>query len=236
MKIKPLMTAVCLFSLYAVAEDSYNKKFESVQPTKCDNLYLKRVKAFKNWNKTAPKGGLVLLGDSITQGFPEKQAPKEWKLSARGIAGDGVGGGKFRGLINRLDVSCNNLAPSKVFIKIGINDIRNSDEEQVRIPLKTRLDSYREIIRSLKKNNKTIEIYLSSILPTRGKYAFRNKEVREVNTLLKQLAEKEKINYFDLGKAFLVNGEMNPELTKDDIHLNAKGYKVWIRELHKIMK
>lgn len=218
------------------AKDTYSNKFEFSQPTKCDKLYLNRVNMFKKWNAAAKDGGTVLLGDSITQTFPTKQVPAEWNLQARGIAGDGIGGWKYRGLLDRLDVSCNDLKPSKIFIKIGINDIPNlpNQRESEYIPESVKIKSYATLIERLKTANPNAQIYLSSVLPTTGKYAPRNERILTMNKKLAALAKKEGIEYVDLHSVFLSNGEMKKELTRDGIHLNSKGYKVWIEALEKI--
>jgi lysophospholipase L1-like esterase len=220
------------------AADTYTKNFPLKQPTKCDQLYLKRVKLFEKWNQTAEEGGIVLLGDSITQAFPVKQVPAEWKLQARGIAGDGIGGWKYRGLLDRLDVSCNDLKPSKIFIKIGINDIPNDPnaENKNYIPKNVKIDSYRELVKKLQSKNRSAEIYLCSILPTRGKYTTRNDRILKLNKELKSLAQRERVHYIDMHSAFLADKEMHQALTRDGIHLNGTGYKVWIKELEKIME
>lgn len=226
-----------------VAEKQEAKKFEQIQPSKCDAHYLRKVKAFEAANKNAPKGGVVLLGDSLTEGFPVNRVPKEWKLVGRGISGDCIGGWKYRGLLDRLDVSCFQLKPKQVFILIGINDtISWKDELKWKespqsAPMKDWVEGYKKVIRKIRKNNVQTRIVLCSLLPTAYKrnYGKYNKEVLERNAKLKEVARVMKVEYADFHKAFLKEdgSAMKDEYSRDGVHLTKKGYDVWIEELKK---
>lgn len=225
--------------------DDYAGKFEQVQPTKCDEHYLKRIAYFKKSNSTVKPGGLVLLGDSISEVFPINGAPKEWNLISRGISGDGIGGGKHRGLSNRLRVSCHDLKPSAVFIKIGINDIvdwgmgiKQTDEAE-------RLKNYRRVIQDIKKFNPKANVFISSVLPARtinnprGKkrdFGQYNATIVPFNAQLKIIAKEEKITFVDLHQSFVEKGgdKIRADLTSDGVHLSRAGYALWIKELKKL--
>ena len=227
-------------------QDDYKRKFKDVQPTRCDKVYLRRTTQFRQSNKTVKPGGVVLLGDSITQAFPQQNCPKEWNLNARGISGDGIGGSTFRGLINRLNISCHDLKPSVVFIKIGINDIIQWNPTPPQSPEKLRLETMREVIQNIKNNNPGVSIYITSVLPTRKrdnsrgaklKFESYNPTIINYNNKLQALAKETKCSYFDLHSKFYdtQKKELKATYTKDGVHLTKAGYDLWITELKKII-
>lgn len=236
-----LRTAEASFA--TVKADKYDH-FKQQQPTKCDHIYLKRMAQFKKENPKAPKGGIVLLGDSITQGFPEKDVPKEWKLTARGISGDGIGGGKFMGLVNRLNASCHDLKPKKVFIKIGINDLLDYKTGVAGSDDKTRLATYAKVLQEIKERNPGVKVYLSSILPVcnKGKWSTKlnfvqfNDEIDTYNNKLQKIAKDNGVTFVDFHSKFQdKEGLMKNHLTKDGVHLTRAGYKLMIQELTKVV-
>ena len=243
------MKFIYLFSTLLIlftsqAEDKYSH-FKRQQPTKCDGIYINRMKHFNKVNADAPKGGIVLLGDSMTQAFPEKAVPSEWKLTARGISGDGIGGGDFMGLINRLHASCHELKPKKVFIKIGINDLLDFQLGLEGSPEELRLKTYAEVFKEIREHNPGVKIYISSVLPVRNKgawstkhdFASFNNKIDAFNKKLKQVAKENKVYFVDLHSKFEnEDGQMKDELTRDGVHLTGAGYDLMIEELTKVVE
>ena len=82
-------------------------------------LYKKTVdNAFIELNKSAKPGGIVFVGDSITDFFRLNEFFHGVYIINRGIGGDTTDG-----VLKRLSESVFDLSPSKVFILIGTNDI-----------------------------------------------------------------------------------------------------------------
>ena len=155
----------------------------------------------------------------------------------RGIAGDCVGGWQYRGLLDRLEVSCHALKPSKVFIKIGVNDL--IDNQKAAAPKKELYRGYREIIQQIQQRNPQANIYISSILPiAHGKYAKTNGHILEVNKKIKKIANEMKVTFVDMHQLFANPDRrtMQKKLTYDTIHLTKEGYALWLEQLEKIMK
>ena len=71
-------------------------------------------------NANLSKGQIVFVGDSITDFYPLDDYYADLNLATynRGIGGDTTGG-----LLDRMKVSLYDLAPSKIVLMIGINDI-----------------------------------------------------------------------------------------------------------------
>ncbi|MEM7459554.1 MAG: hypothetical protein AAF331_08820, partial [Pseudomonadota bacterium] len=69
------------------------------------------------------------------------------------------------------------------------------------------------------------DLYVLSVLPRGGP---GNAVITEVNARLQDAAEARPFVYLDLATAMRApNGEMRPELSYDNLHLNVHGYAVW---------
>ena len=87
----------------------------------------KRRSSWLNEKKASDQGGIVFLGDSITQG---------WGEDFKGLFGDvnvvnrGISGDTSRGLLLRLKRDVIDLSPAAVVIMIGANDLAEKAKEK----------------------------------------------------------------------------------------------------------
>ena len=84
-----------------------------------------------------------------------------------------------------------------------------------------------EIIRT--KLNKKIPVVFVAIKPSIARWRLENKYV-ETNQLIKDfLATKKHTQFLDVHSAMLdENGKVYQDIfVKDNLHMNAKGYKIW---------
>jgi lysophospholipase L1-like esterase len=203
--------------------------------------WVDRVKSFREQNKQIEQNkaveNVVLLGDSITEGFNvDKYFPDRHVLN-RGIGADVIGNAlpdsDKRGILRRMDESVFDCNPSDVFLLIGINDLgmghKPADIEA----------GDREILEQIKKRLPAVHVHIQSLLPTRGNYVKHNPNVLDVNNRLQKLAKEFGYDYVDLhSKMTDDKGELKKELTKDGLHLGAPGepgYKIWKAEIEKTM-
>ena len=190
----------------------------------------RRVAAFKKEEASIRKGGIVLLGDSLTEGVDVKKYFPGKNVINRGISGDKIGGWKYYGILDRLDTGVFNLKPRAVFILIGINDIIfwNTPSEEME-------KGYNAVFSELKRRAPKTKIYIQSLLPTTSKrYGKYNNEVIAWNKKLRALARKYSFTYLDFAPAFKdKNGKLKKDITKDGLHLNEKGYAIWANLLRK---
>lgn len=100
------------------------------------------------------KGKIIFLGNSITEFGDWKQLLKDSTVINRGIASDIT-----FGILNRLDEVIAHL-PSKLFIKICINDISKD------IPDKVIIENIFTIVERVKTGSPKTQIFVQSILPT----------------------------------------------------------------------
>lgn len=182
--------------------------------------YAKRLEIFINESKNVKTGGVVFIGDSITEGFPLDKAFPNDNVINRGISGD-----KIDGVTERLDVSAKILKPKKIYLKIGINDLCSSEFPD----LEKLAKSYKILLMELKNAAPGAEINVLSILPVRDGFASKKPIVNKFNKTIKTLAEEQKMNYIDMHPAFEdEEGYLRSDFTGDGIHLTPEGYLAWL--------
>ncbi len=192
-----------------------------------------RVKAFKEQNENLKN--VVLLGDSITEGFEVAKYFPGRRILNRGIGADVIGNAMPpddpRGVLQRLDESVFDCAATDVFILIGINDLntgRTVDSMEV---------GYRELLKRLRERQPALRIHVQSLLPTRGAHAKQNAPVLDFNQKLKKLAEEFKCNWIDLHALMRDDkGELKADFTNDGLHLTEPAYRTWRTEILKALK
>lgn len=194
--------------------------------------YTNRVQAFKEQNEQLRY--VVLLGDSITEGFEVAKFFPGRRVLNRGIGADVIGNAlpddDNRGILRRLNESIFDCAPTDLFLLIGINDLGDGHTPQVME------QGYREILQQVKTKAPTVRVHVQSVLPTRGAHAKHNPNVNDFNDRLQKLAKEFNYDYVDLHKLFADDkGELKAEITHDGLHLTADAYRIWQAEIERVM-
>lgn len=179
----------------------------------------------------------LFLGDSITEQYDLKEYYEGYPVVNSGVSGDFTSS-----IVENMKKRVYDYNPSKVFLLIGINDLRNGkDVSEI-------VSNIKEIIKLIKENRPYSEIYLESIYPINKTdddkisdsvkdIEFDNEKIIEVNNLLKDLVKDEKITYVDLyNKLVDDDGNLNISYTKDGLHISSEGYKFITKELMKYIK
>lgn len=192
-----------------------------------------RVKGFKEQNLTL--GNVVLLGDSITEGFEVTKYFAGRRVLNRGIGADIIGNAlppdDPRGLLRRLDNSVFDCAATDVFILIGINDLNSGRN------VETMETGYREMLGRIRKKMPDLRLYVQSVLPTRGNFDHRNEAVRQFNTKLRRLATEFGCTYLDLHALMIdAEGKLKAEFTNDGLHLTEPAYLIWREQILAALK
>lgn len=186
--------------------------------------YENRVRSFKEQNLLLKN--VVLLGDSITEGFDTTKYLPGYRVINRGIGADVIGndlpGNDKRGVLKRLDSSVFDCNPTDVFILIGINDLgQGHTPEQVE-------SGYLEMLTKIRERLPQVKLHLQSLLPCRDRFSKHNAKVLDVNKRIQNLATEFNADYIDLHSKFADNkGELKDELTNDGLHITAPAYEVW---------
>lgn len=209
---------LCLASAFGIAQ---NTVYDSIQYAK--EHHQKRLLLFRN--EPIVKGKIIFLGNSITEFGDWKKLLDDSTVINRGIAGDNT-----FGVLARLN-DVTDREPSKLFVKIGINDISQN------IPAEIIVKNISTIIKTVKAKSPVTKIYVHSVLPTndnvKNEYpdAYnKNGIVDRVNRQLKKQAKKYNIRYIDINKVFRNRyGKLDVKYADaDGLHLNDLAYKTWI--------
>ena len=192
-----------------------------------------RVRAFKEQNLAWRN--VVLLGDSITEGFDVAKYFSGRRVLNRGIGADVIGNAlppnDPHGVLQRLDNSVFDCAATDVFILIGINDLNSGRT------VETMETGYRDLLDRLRKGAPALRIHVQSVLPTRGAFDARNEPVRQFNARLRKLAEEFGCSFIDLHPLMCdAEGKLKAEFTNDGLHLTDAAYAVWREQILSAMK
>ncbi|MBN1475507.1 hypothetical protein JXA47_02020, partial [Candidatus Sumerlaeota bacterium] len=169
---------------------------------------------------TVEPGGVVFLGDSITEGFPLDEA-----FPGQNVINRGIGGDRIQGIIERLGVCVEALAPRRVHLMIGVNDLWWGNERRPEV-LEVQ---YARLLDEIARRVPETELIVLSILPMGDRADERNEIIRDMNARIRALAEARDLEYIDLHPLFAgEDGKMLPELTTDGVHLTLDGYEAWL--------
>lgn len=160
---------------------------------------------------------IAFVGDSITEGgrwdewFPER--------STHNL---GIGGTTTDDLVARFD-SVIELRPEAVALLVGTNDLgtRKSVEHLVR--------NIEFVLVNLRRGLPGARMLVQSIMPRGREFAA---QIQDANRHLRQFAPSVNAQYLDLWPAMAqADGELDPALSPDRLHLNDEGYERWLTEL-----
>ena len=183
--------------------------------------------AFHVQNANLSHGQIVFIGDSITDLYPLDQYYADLPLASynRGISGDTTGG-----VLDRLSVSAYELAPSKIVLMIGTNDINGSDTvEKI-------AERYEQILSKLRAELPSTEIYCISVIPQNEdleahstiNVAKSTERIHTLNDKIEAMCPTYAATYLDLYPLLAdENDRLIHAYSDDGIHLNAAGFAVW---------
>jgi len=201
-----------------------------------DTLYAK----FAEENQTATKGQIVFVGSSLMETFPIEQweAERDLDLPAH-IYNRGVRATTTADLLAHMDLQIFDLAPSKVFINIGSNDLGFN------VPEETFLANYKKIIADIQNRLPETQIYVMKYYPMNkendfsrtdpdGKEAVKqlnhdrsNDKLGAANIKVEALANELGVNYIDVNAGLAdENGNLKQELTFDGSHMLPVGFEI----------
>ena len=211
--------------------------------------YYKRKAVF---DKESPitENDIVFLGNSLTEGgnwasyFPDVQKALQKKGGAirnRGIVGD-----TFGGIDDRLD----QILPGKpktIFFMSGANDVSHN------LTADSIANGIMNVVRRIKKESPKTKVYLQSLLPINESFkryrllTGKTAMFSEINAKLEAMCKKEKVTFINLYPLFLTNGPadlalpaseqvLNPNITRDGLHVTKEGYKIWQEAIRKYVK
>lgn len=174
----------------------------------------------------AGKGSVdvVLIGDSITWAGKWESRFPGLRLVNRAVPGY-----KTTDVLHQLDATLA-LRPKKAILMIGINDLLSL------APVDQVYEGIDAIVRRLQAGG--IPIVMMATLECSRKSCVQAVDwVRELNSKLKVLAQKEKIPFIDLNpKLTDADSGLLPKYTWDGLHLSEPAYVIWADALRPYLK
>lgn len=131
-----------------------------------------KIKWYHSLNKIAEKGEIVFAGSSFMQDFPIQELERNFSLEHI-VYNRGISGLTVKKLQTCLAECIFELAPSKIFLNIGEEDISTLD-----MPINAFIDAYLQIIKTIKTNLPAAKIYVIGLLPTLENYKEVNKQLQ----------------------------------------------------------
>jgi lysophospholipase L1-like esterase len=171
---------------------------------------------------------VVLLGDSITQGWGEDFSA--WfpglKIANRGISGD-----TSRGVLIRLKEDVLALEPKAVVLLIGTNDLEEqADPETVAANLKL-------ILAALQQDDAKMPVVLCQVFPSSESKNRPVAKIKRVNQLCAQVVKgNAQVTLVETWPLFAdAKGDAIPAEFPDLLHPNLAGYAKWAAALRPVL-
>lgn len=185
---------------------------------------------YRDANRTVTRTDVVFMGDSITDFW---QQPRFGGFfPGKNYADRGISAQTTPQMLLRFRPDVIALKPRAVVILAGTNDIAGNTGPMTNEEIQNNLMSMAELA---KANN--IRVVLSSITPVSAYHAAPNappqttrrpvERIKAMNDWMKSYAAANKHIYLDYYSAMIDgSGMLKTELSEDDLHPNAAGYKV----------
>lgn len=163
------------------------------------------------------QGGIVFLGDSITQGWGANlnQLFPGIKTVNRGISGDTT-----RGVLLRLQEDVIALNPRGVVLLIGTNDLEEA------APPESTASNLKLMLAALKAHNPAMPIVLCNVFPSSATKKRPAEQIKKINQLCYAVLKDEaQVTLLDTWALFAnAQGDAKPEEFPDLLHPNSVGY------------
>jgi lysophospholipase L1-like esterase len=174
------------------------------------------------------QGALVLLGDSITQGWWDAGS----LFPGVKIANRGIGGDTTRGVLIRLQEDVLAVNPRGVVLLIGTNDLEEwASPEIIAGNMKLILDA-------LKQHNPKMPIVLCQVMPASLTMRRPAHQIRKINELYAGLlTDYPQVTMLDTYTLFAAEkGDAPAAIFPDLLHPNATGYAMWAAALRPVLE
>ncbi|WNM18238.1 GDSL-type esterase/lipase family protein [Flavobacterium capsici] len=200
--------------------------FISLNTFSQQKLFWDEIKAFKTEDSiNPPKDGMILFIGSSS--FRLWKTAKE-DLHNETIVNRAFGGATLEDLIYYQNDVVLKYNPKKIVIYCGENDVASSEKITGQIVF----DRYKTLHTTLRKQFPKVPIIFVSLKPCILRWEMKDRMIA-ANDLIKDYLKQDKNAVFvNIWDKMLENGKpMNDIFIEDNLHMNAKGYAIWSKEL-----
>lgn len=204
------------------APAAYHVKLVNAEPRSSERAWLKRHKKIVAQARQGTYD-VMLLGDSITQGWDYNQAVWQARFPGLRALNAGIASDRVEHILWRVQHGLFDKArPKTVVLLGGINNLAISNPDAI-------TDGLRQIIAEIHKRSPRTKVLLLGLFPT-GKEATdqRRAKVRLANLKIATLADGNRVEFCEIGERFLGDdGWISRNIMFDYLHLTRKGYEIW---------
>ena len=156
----------------------------------------------------------VFMGDSLVEGFSAYQYLDTSSVVAKVGSNVASAGEQIQSVIN--------LAPKRLYLLYGLNDLQIYQDEIDFIR------AYDDLISTLKEKLPSTTIYITSIFPVQDWVSqeqpnLSGERIKSFNHALQQMCEEEGYRYIDVGSSL-----DNSYYEQDGMHVKASFYPIWM--------
>lgn len=195
-----------------------------------------KLERYRIANQSAQKGQIVFVGSSLMEMFPVEKLLRERGVDTV-VYNRGIGGYVTDELLAHLDVCVTDLAPRRVFINIGTNDLSDASR-----PLAEVMARYDAILTGIEQRVPGVEVLLMAYYPINYDAAAEsmksclrvrtNEKITQANALVQQLAHRHGQEYIDVNRALRdAQGRLRAEYTIEGMHIREEGYRAIMDDL-----
>lgn len=205
----------------------------TLQAQTTDLPFWKNIQAFYKQDsiKMPEKGQILFIGSSSFTNWKDVQD----YFPGYTIINRGFGGSRLTDQLTYVSDMMERYRPRQVVVYCGENDLTGNDNPTAD-SVYNRFVRLMKIVRNKKYGKKLPVVYIS-IKPSPARIKFQPQMV-EANRMIKTyLAKQKKAVFVDVaGKMFNADGTVMPEIFgKDSLHMNAKGYAIWQKEIAPVL-
>jgi beta-glucosidase len=176
---------------------------------------------------------VVLVGDSITEQWAEAGAAA-WRerLGGLPVLNLGLASDRTEHVLWRLDrLPLEDLRPRAAVVMIGTNNVSIAGQSAEEIAL-----GVAAVVASVRRRLPGATVVLLALTPRGDAGSALGAKVQDVNREIAGLADDDRVRFLDVGPGLLAgDGELDPRLLPDGLHLSAGGYEVMARALAPVL-
>ena len=170
-----------------------------------------------------PKGKILMIGSSsftlwkdvgnYLQGYP--------------MINRGFGGSSLPHMLRYFDDIVTPYKARQILIYCGENDLTTN------VPADSVVERFKRLYYKIRRQDKKVKITYISMKPSPSRADARDRMMEGNENIRKWLETKKHTSYVDVfSKMLLPDGRPMPEIfLKDSLHMNAKGYTIWQKEI-----
>ena len=220
-----------LLLFFLAACNEIRKEETSIPEAPPPPLFWNDIQNFKKQDSVSfpPRNAILLIGSSSFTKWTDVQD----YFPGYTIVNRGFGGSTLLDEIYYVNDIVFPYQPKQIIIYCGENDLASSDTVSAAMVL----DRFKQLFQMIRNKTEAPIAYISMKPSPSRRHLFP--KMREGNQLIKDfLATQKNTAFIDVHQKMLnTTGEPFPEIFLDDsLHMNAKGYAIWKKEMEPYMQ